>query len=180
MTTYRNIFILLLLGAVFFTVSQTQKETPSPADLNAERDVKFVAPPAQIKEFQEDQLKVERYEIQRIGEASDLGKPGDILLTVMGTGFYVTARSPQLLFGKEMMVNNAEANKSGTELYVILPQEMVKQLAENSFEVATVIGGGVPETEAASQLKITPEAFRNLQDLKEARLIYRDSFFLRE
>jgi hypothetical protein len=177
------IFFLILAFVAIITISQITVKEVSPADMNTQEGVTFItAPPENLPVREVQELRVEGYELEVISENSDIGKKGELLLTLKGTGFILSSLSPTVVFHNEITIQDTEVNAEGTELYVILKLEIVTKLVKgiDLKEGRVKIGENKEGSPDSAKFTITNEAFKNIKDMKFVSLKYRNGFFVRE
>ena len=173
-----TLILLLLLIAGFQTV---KNELKSPSELNKEDKTTLYVPKQEKLPKQEIvPMKAESYEFHVLAEGTDTGNPGDILQTIKGQGFYYTSHSPKIQFGEDLIIENTEVNKDGTELYVILSKADLAKLQELEYEQITIFMGEDPKARGTTQIQITSKAYMDVKPEKQAVLKYQRGYFVRE
>lgn len=177
----RKLIVVSSLAIItLFSISQVARKTISPSKTNSEPGNKFVTPKVDAPVMQKElPLKVDKFEIQRLSKSSSMGA-GQLLLTISGTGFYITSEAPEVIFTKDLKITNVETNKGATELYAIVSERVLKRILESDFSEATVLGRVLPATKGADTFNITPADFKNFQEFEEVTLQAKVGFFTRE
>jgi len=183
MKNYKKIVFLLAVAIVaVISISQVTKDEPPPSEMNTENETKFHVPEAEKIQFQEiEPLQAESFEIQVLSEMSDVGNTGDLLLTIIGSGFYLTSVSPRVVFNEDFLIKDTEVNEKGTELYVILSQETLENLlSRTDLKEAQVLVGGKEVSNDSGKISISPNDFTEIERSNIVSLKYRNGFFVRE
>jgi hypothetical protein len=128
-------------------------------------------------------LRVDSFQVQRIAGRSDLGAEGDLLITFTGQGFQLTSTAPRVLIGAGVTLESTEVNRNGTELYVLVPRNMVTRIQAVRFDSVVVANpGGREDTEfARASIRVTAaRLLRPDPNAPAVRVVYRDGAFSRE
>ena len=128
-------------------------------------------------------LRVDSFQVQRIAGRSDLGAEGDLLITFTGQGFQLTSTAPRVLIGAGVTLESTEVNRNGTELYVLVPRNMVTRIQSVRFDSVVVANpGGREDTEfARASIRVTAaRLLRPDPNAPAVRVVYRDGAFSRE
>ncbi len=72
-------------------------------------------------------MMIREMQAQVLGEGTQIGKPGDMLLTFIGRGFLFTESNPVLMVGG-LKFENTYSNEDATEFYVVIPAESKERL----------------------------------------------------
>jgi hypothetical protein len=128
-------------------------------------------------------LRVDSFQVQRIAGRSDLGAEGDLLITFTGQGFLLTSTAPRVLIGTGLTLESTEVNRSGTELYVLVPASLATRLAGLRFDSVVVANPGGREDTEFARASVRATAARLLRPDPGAptvRVVYRDGAFSRD
>jgi hypothetical protein len=128
-------------------------------------------------------LRVDSFHVQRVAGGSDLGAPGDLLITFRGQGFALTSKAPRLLLTGGFALESTEINRDGTELYVLVPRNQVTRIEGMRFDSVVVANPGARRDTEFARASVRATAARLLRpdpDAAAVRLVYRDGAFSRE
>ena len=128
-------------------------------------------------------LRVDSFQVQRISGRSDLGAEGDLLITFSGQGFLLTSTAPRVVIGAGLTLESTEVNRNGTELYVLVPRNMVARIQGVRFDSVVVANPGGREDTEFARASVRATAARLLRPDPGApavRVVYRDGAFSRE
>jgi hypothetical protein len=184
MTAQKTLLALAAVAAGALLMAQAQQRQLGPAN---------PGPPDKGERFREPRaplvspraaapLRVQRLEAHELAEGTHSGAPGDLLLTLHGQGFLETAKAPRLEIGEKVLLDDTMANPEGTELYVVLPRQRIRELQALRFrEIAVRNPGAREKTEhARATMRATPADLRPPAGAPRARLVFRRGFFVRE
>jgi hypothetical protein len=105
---------------------------------------------------------------QVLAEGTQIGKPGDMLLTFSGQGFVFTERNPVLLAGG-LKFDNTYSNEDASEFYVVIPadsKERLKAAARGGLQIIN------PDKESATFKEGGGEIIKKADDIKKVMLVY--------
>jgi hypothetical protein len=169
---------LLALGQV---EAGRDRNPASPGDRNG-REFRMTPettpPPAQQRP-----LRIDSIQVQRSVEGSALGSAGDLLITFNGQGFMLTSLSPRVVLTPELVLEMTEVNGDGTELYVVLPRDLVSRVEAARFDSVVVINPGGLEDSPYVRASARATAARLLRPdpgVPAVRVVYREGVFSRE
>lgn len=176
---------LVALAAIGATVGIAQvareRSPSSPGDREGTEFRMPVDTPPQV--IRQQPLRVDSFQVQRVAEGSDLGAPGDLLITFWGQGFALTSKAPRLLLTGGFALESTEINRDGTELYVLVPGDQVTRIQGMRFDSVVVDNPGAREDTEFARASVRATAARLLRpdpDAPAVRLVYRDGAFSRE
>jgi hypothetical protein len=176
---------LLAAGAILATVSVAQvRRDQSPAGPGDREGTEFRMPPGEPQQVARQQpLRVDSFQVQRIAGGSDLGAAGDLLVTFHGQGFVLTSLAPRLIVGEDLALESTEVNREGTELYVVLPRNVMSRIEAMRFDSVVVANPGARQDTEFARASVRATSARLLRPDPAApavRVVYRDGAFSRE
>ncbi|HSK17692.1 MAG TPA: hypothetical protein VK912_01025 [Longimicrobiales bacterium] len=183
--TTRTLIGLLATGAILATVAVAQvRSDRNPAGTGDRAGTEFQVPPGEQQQPARQQpLRVDSLQVQRIAGASDLGAAGDLLITFHGQGFALTSLAPRLIISGDLALESTEINRDGTELYVVLPRNLMSRIEAMRFDSVTVANPGARQDTEFARASVRATSARLLRPDPTApavRVLYRDGAFSRE
>jgi hypothetical protein len=181
---WSSLALVAAVSAAFLATAQepNKKAGPGPADAGVTKDgAAFKLPQEKKIEVPPPRpLSVEKLDVRELAAGTSLGKAGDILVTLYGTGFLLTAKAPRLILG-ELTLENTEINRDGTELYVVLPRQELDSVARMEFEKVVVQNPGTWKEGAGSvEVRARPaDLVRAEEGAEPVRVTYREGAFVR-
>jgi len=126
-------------------------------------------------------MAVQRLETHRLAEGTQLGRPGDLLVTFTGQGFVTTDYAPHATLTEKLVLRNLEVSRDGKQLFVVIPARLQEDVKRASFrEIVIQQSGGTSEF-ARLVVEASPEQLLRVDsDAPEVIVVHRDSFFVRE
>lgn len=114
-------------------------------------------------------LTVTKVDAQVLDAGTQIGKPGDLLLTFAGSGFIFTNSNPSLMIGG-MIFDSSFANEANTELYVLIPAGSKARLS------TAVARGGLqlsnPGNQAIAIKELSADQLIRADADKKVKLVY--------
>ncbi|NOT52290.1 MAG: hypothetical protein HOP10_13550 [Chitinophagaceae bacterium] len=114
-------------------------------------------------------LAVTKADAQVLDAGTQIGKPGDLLLTFTGSGFIFTNSNPALIAGG-IRFDNSFANEANTELYVVIPAESKARLS------TAVARGGLQLSNPGNQVigikELSADQLKRADEDKKVKLMY--------
>ncbi len=178
-----TLLLIAVIGLITIqTISQNVSESSSPSEIGKEGGYEFKMPPKKGASPQEAAaLRIDRYELQVLSKNTQLGNPGDRLLTISGAGFYLTATSPSVVINGKLIFEDNTTNGSSTELYVILKEEHLKQFEGLGDTLEILVKKGYGQAEGSyAKVVANKKDFMDPQTLPEVSVLFRDGNFYRE
>ncbi len=113
-------------------------------------------------------LALQQMQAQVLDTGTQIGKPGDLLLTFTGSGFVFTDKNPVLMAGG-MKFEETYSNEAGTEFYAIIPAATKERMSIASRGGLQVIN---PDNESATFKEQTMEIMKRADSDKKVKLVY--------
>ncbi len=123
---YLFLIHVLLCGILLAQDKDTGKRTNPAIQGKGKKGLTFKTPNMKLPETKPaDTLKINDIKVQLLGKTTQVGKPGDYLLTLLGSGFVESSISPQLHLGEKLKLSVTFVNSKGNELYIVLSKDSI-------------------------------------------------------
>ncbi|MGH2553944.1 MAG: hypothetical protein ACRDEB_09515, partial [Chitinophagaceae bacterium] len=113
-------------------------------------------------------IVISQMQAQVLDTGTQIGKPGDLLLTFTGRGFVFTERNPMVI-SAGLKFEDTYSNEEGTEFYVVIP-------AESKARLTAAARGGLqivnPDNESATFKEQTMEMIQKADGGKKVKLVF--------
>ncbi|MEN8159490.1 MAG: hypothetical protein ABFS41_05385 [Myxococcota bacterium] len=123
-------------------------------------------------------LRVEAFDVRLLGEGTQLGRRGDLLLTFFGSGFLGTSRNPRAVVADTVVLEQTEISGSGEALFVVLPQEVAA--ATPNLGGRTIAVWNPSSGAETPPLEIPATGLEPDPGVPPVRVVYRESGPVRE
>jgi hypothetical protein len=111
-------------------------------------------------------LRVDRMDLWRLKAGTVAGKTGDWAMVLHGEGFFEAEYAPVVHLGEKITLGGTSVNADGSELYVVMPSEVMEEAKKAKFrELAVQNPSGLDRNpERWGRLAIEPRAFAAAAD----------------
>ncbi|MBN1272944.1 MAG: hypothetical protein JXB26_11810 [Candidatus Aminicenantes bacterium] len=164
---------------------QIQSKKPKPSDMNTAKDgTEFRVPPVPVRQVRElVPAKIEGFDVQYLVKAPETKEPKFVLLTFIGQGFILSSHAPRMIIGNELILDNTHINMKGTELYIIIPVELLEtKIKHMKFKEVIIENPAGPSDKKFGGIRIsmTPgDLLRIDPEAKMVQLVFKDNFYSR-
>jgi hypothetical protein len=171
---------VVAVAGFFVAQSGTEKATspdknPSPADAGTLNGVPLRAAEvdsAVVVPTLPGPLRVDRMDLWRLKAGTVMGKEGDWAMVLHGAGFLEAEFGPIVHFGEKITLERTVVSADGSELYVVVPQDVMEDATKLKFrELAVQNPSGLDrDPKRWGRLEVEPRAFAAAMDsAKDAR-----------
>lgn len=115
-------------------------------------------------------IAIQQMQAQLLDSGSQIGKPGDLLLTFTGSGFVFTDKNPAVVAGG-MRFEETYINEKGTELYAVIPAGSKERMAAAARGGLQVVNPG-KQPATATIKEQTTEIIKRADSDKKVKLVF--------
>lgn len=178
--TRNTILAVVALAGMAVLMAQTvlPDDKPNPGGANLTQGGKdYIVQNPEIQSVRQmPALAVREAEIYKVGEKSEIGKPGDYVLLLKGQGFLGASLNPVVHIGKWELAETY-LNAEMTELYVVISEKQWRELGQERWVGISVQNAGA-HNEARDRwgtLKVEDAEWRKkIQAAESIHLFYSD------
>ncbi len=113
-------------------------------------------------------IVLQQMQAQVLDTGTQIGKPGDLLLTFTGSGFVFTDKNPAVMAGG-IRIEDTYSNEAGTEFYAVIPAASKERMAVAARGGLQVIN---PDNESATFKEQTMEIMKRADTDKKVKLVF--------
>ena len=153
--------------------------------MNTAKDgIEYRVPPVPVRQVRKlVPAKIESFEVQYLVKDPETKEPKFILLTFIGQGFILSSHAPRMIINNELILENTQINKEGTELYVIIPVELLEtKIKHMKFKEIIIENPAGPSDKKFGGIKVsmTPKNLLRIDPkAKRVKLVFKDNFYTR-
>jgi hypothetical protein len=140
----------------------------SPITMGPEAVDKAVTKTERKDTMPKTRITIKDMQAQVLGEGTQIGKAGDMLLTFTGQGFVFTESNPVLVTGG-LKFDNTYSNEDASEFYVVIPAESKERLTAVAQRGMQIIN---PDNESATFKEAGTEIMKRADGSKKVMLVY--------